>query len=306
MKVLVTGGAGFIGSHTVDLLINSGHDVLVIDNLCTGKKENINARASFLHLDVNNKDVDQVFCEFQPDILIHLAAQVKVSLSIGKPFKKVMDNIMGTMRLLTYCDKYSVKKVIFASSEAIYGENHPLPLHESLMTSPVSCYGVSKFTCECYIRLLQQYKKIPFTTLRYANVYGPRQTAHPEGGVVSNFLNNIIENKPLVIFGDGEQTRDFVYVKDVARANMVAITKGDNEIINISTGTSTSMNQLFYMCKDILKSNIVPKYEMGKVEGFPHRLLSNSKARNVLDWTPSYTLEEGLTETVHSLTRKGV
>ncbi|WP_053362688.1 NAD-dependent epimerase/dehydratase family protein [Bacillus sp. FJAT-27251] len=301
MKVLVTGGAGFIGSHTVDLLVDSGHEVLVIDNLRTGRKEHINAKAAFVKLDINNKKVDQVFNDFRPDILIHLAAQVKISLPMGNPFKEVMDSIKGTIRLLSYCDKYSVKKVIFASSAAVYGENHPLPLHESIMASPVSHYGVSKFTCESYIRLFQPYKNIRFTILRYASVYGPRQTANEEGGVVSIFLNKIMENKPLVINGDGQQTRDFVYVEDVAKANMAAMTKGNNEIINISTETSTTINQLFTMCKDMLKSNIVPGYEPARAETVPYCLLSNGKASKVLDWKPSCTLEEGLTKTIHSI-----
>jgi UDP-glucose 4-epimerase len=279
LKVLVTGGAGFIGSHTVDLLVDSGHDVFVIDNLSTGRKENINPKASFLHLDVNNKEVEQLFCNFRPDGLIHLAAK---EVSPGNPHKEVMDHITGTIRLLSYCDKYSVKKIIFASSAEVYGGNHPLPLHESLSISPISYNGVSKFTCECYIRLFQQYKKIRYTILRYAKVYGPRQAVHAEEGVVSFFLNHIIGNKPLIIYGEGEQTMDFVYVNDVAKANMAALTKGDNEIINISTEISTSMNQLFDMCKDFFKSKMVAKFESGKAEGTPHYILSNRKAGTVL------------------------
>ncbi|MDQ1002251.1 UDP-glucose 4-epimerase [Neobacillus niacini] len=298
MKVLVTGGAGFIGSHTVDLLVDSGHDVFVIDNLSTGRKENINPKASFLHLDVNNKEVEQLFCNFRPDGLIHLAAK---EVSPGNPFKEVMDHITGTIRLLSYCDKYSVKKIIFASSAEVYGGNHPLPLHESLSSSPISYNGVSKFTCECYISLFQQYKKIRYTILRYAKVYGPRQAVFAEEGDVTVFLNNIMENKPITIYGTGEQTMDFIYVKDVAKANIAAITKGDNEIINIGTELSTSINQLFHICNGILKSNLVPKYESAKVEDLPHFLLSNSKARKVLGWKPSYTLEEGLMETIYSL-----
>lgn len=306
MKVLVTGGAGFIGSHTVDLLVESGHDVLVIDNLCTGRKENVNANVSFVNLDVNSKEVEQIFCEFQPDILIHLAAQVKVSLSINDPFRDAMENIMSTIRLLSYCDKYGLKKIIFSSSAAVYGENNELPLKESSIIAPVSYYGVSKFTSESYIRLFNQYRNIRFTILRYGNVYGPRQTADAEGGVVSIFLNNILENNPLLIYGDGEQTRDFVYVKDIARANIAAITKGNNEIINICTETSTSINQLFNMCKDVLKSNISPKYGPSRAGDIPHSLLANSKARNLLDWVPSYKLEKGLKETADSFIVKRV
>ncbi|MED1203678.1 NAD-dependent epimerase/dehydratase family protein [Heyndrickxia acidicola] len=301
MKVLVTGGAGFIGSHTVDLLVESGYDVLVIDNLCTGKKENISTKAAFFNLDINSKEVEQVFCEFQPDILIHLAAQVKVSISLGDPFRDAMENIMGTIRLLSYCDKYGVQKVIFASSAAVYGENHQLPLKESAAASPVSFYGVSKSTCESYIRLFNHYNKLPFTILRYANVYGPRQTADAEGGIVSIFLNNIAENKPLVIYGDGEQTRDFIFVKDVAKANVAAITKGDNEIINLGTETNTSINRLSYMCRDILKCNIVPSYESARAGDIPNSFLANSKAKKLLNWIPSYTLEEGLKETAKSI-----
>lgn len=301
MKVLVTGGAGFIGSHTVDLLVESGNDVLVIDNLCTGKKENINTKAAFFNLDINSKEVEQVFCEFQPDILIHLAAQVKVSISLGDPFRDAMENIMGTIRLLSYCDKYGVQKVIFASSAAVYGENNQLPLKESAAASPVSYYGVSKLTCESYIKLFNQYKMLPYTILRYANVYGPRQTADAEGGVVSIFLNNITENKPLVIYGDGEQTRDFIFVKDLAKANVAAITKGDNEIINLGTETATSINRLFYMSRDILESNIVPIHESARAGDIPNSFLANSKAKKLLNWIPSYTLEEGLKETAKSI-----
>ncbi|MED1472274.1 NAD-dependent epimerase/dehydratase family protein [Bacillus salipaludis] len=297
MKVLVTGGAGFIGSHTVDLLVDSGYEVIVIDNLSTGCNANINPKATFINIDINSIEIEEVFSKIQPNILIHLAAQVKISLSINDPYYDAMENVMNTIRLLSLCDKYCFEKVIFSSTAAVYGENKNLPLKESAHSTPVSFYGVSKSTCESYFKLFNKYKNLKYVILRYANVYGPRQTSFSEGGVVSIFMNKMKNDQPVTIYGDGEQTRDFIYVKDLAKANIAAISHGTNEIFNISTQTTTSINQLFQICKNILKKDIMPEYGPAREGDIKHSILDNSKAKIVLNWIPTYTLMEGLLET---------
>ena len=233
MKVLVTGGAGFIGSHIVDMLIEDGHEVIIIDNLSTGKKEFINKKATFYLLDINSPQLEQIFSKEKPEYVIHQAAQVDVALSIQDPVCDADSNILGTIRLLECCKKFKIRKIIYASSCAVYGETNDCSIHENFIVQPLSFYGASRYTSELYIQLNHKFSGTPYTILRYANVYGPRQTPKGEGGVIAIFMQKALKGEQPVIFGDGEQTRDFVYVKDVASANLSALKNGTNEIINI-------------------------------------------------------------------------
>ena len=226
MKVLVTGGAGFIGSHIVDTLIESGYEVVVVDNLSSGKKEYLNDKAIFYDLDLHSKQIEDVFEKELPDFVIHEAAQVDVSISIHHPYFDAYSNILGTIHLLELSRKYHVKKVIYASSCAVYGETGDYSIQENSKIQPISFYGASKYTPELYIQLYQKLYGLPYTILRYANVYGPRQTPKGEGGVISIFVQKLLKNENLIIYGYGTQTRDFVYVKDVAHANLLVLTKG--------------------------------------------------------------------------------
>jgi UDP-glucose 4-epimerase len=298
MKVLVTGGAGFIGSHVVDLLIQSGYEPLVVDNLMSGKRENVPPNVRFIDVDVSSPQIEDIFAEEKPDLVIHLAAQVDVAYSIQNPVEDANQNILGTIRLLTCCHKYKVKKFIFSSSCAVYGEKDDCSIRETFPIQPQSFYGISKYTSEMYIQIFNILHNVPYTILRYANVYGPRQTSKGEGGVISIFFKKVLNGESPFIYGDGEQTRDFVYVKDVALANVLAIEKGTNEILNIGCNSKTSINGLFQMVTSLASINI-PSLSMPERKGdIRYSRLDNTKASNLLGWTPAYDLQAGLNETL--------
>jgi len=299
MKVLVTGGAGFIGSHVVDKLLQSGYEPIVVDNLQSGNRKFIPPSVRFVEMDISSPQIEVVFATEKPDVVIHLAAQVDVAYSIKNPVEDANQNILGTIRLLACCHKYNVKKFIFSSSCAVYGEKDDCSINETFPIQPQSFYGISKFSSELYIQTFSQLFQLPYTILRYANVYGPRQSAIGEGGVISIFFKNVLNGKAPYIFGDGEQTRDFVYVKDVASANVLSIEKGTNGIFNIGTNSKTSINQLFQIITSITNSNISP-IPMPEREGdIRYSRLDNSKALNLLLWKPDYDLQKGLNETLN-------
>ncbi|CAH0345470.1 NAD-dependent epimerase/dehydratase family protein [Bacillus sp. CECT 9360] len=298
MKAVVTGGAGFIGSHLVRELISEGVTVHIIDNLASGKREQIHPRAILHVLDVQSSDVRDLIVKEQPDIVFHLAAQVDVLSSIHNPEYDAQVNILGTVNILEACrESSSVKKIIYSSSSAVYGDIKVARLTENNLTEPISYYGVSKFAPEHYLRIYHQLYGLSYTVLRYANVYGPNQTPKGEGGVVAIFLDRIKKGLPLVIHGDGGQTRDFVYVKDVVRANLCAIQQGDNEVINIGTATPTSVNQLAYTLTKLHGSKVVITHSDGRPGDIMHSCLENNKAERLLQWTPLYSINEGLQET---------
>jgi UDP-glucose 4-epimerase len=297
MKVLVSGGAGFIGSHVVDLLIQSGHEPLVVDNLLSGKKEFVPPKVRFINVDVSSPQIEAVFAVEKPDVVIHLAAQVDVAYSIKNPAEDANQNILGTIRVLECCHKYNVKKFIFSSSCAVYGEKDDYSIKETFSIQPQSFYGISKYTSEMYIQTFSQLFQLPYTILRYANVYGPRQSSKGEGGVISIFFRKVLNGEEPYIFGDGEQTRDFVYVKDVASANVLSIDKGTNEIFNIGTNSKTSINELFQKIKSLTASNISPIPMPERNGDIRYSRLDNTKAVNLLDWMPAYDLQAGLNET---------
>jgi UDP-glucose 4-epimerase len=298
MNVLVTGGAGFIGSHIVDLLVEKGCNVSVADNLSTGRAENINPGANFYNIDVRDPGLKEVIARERPTAVIHLAAQVDVQCSLQDPHTDAEINILGTVNLLDACAGCGIGKVVYASSAAVYGSPMYLPVDERHPVAPQSPYGLSKYTAEQYLRLYRDMHGISFTVLRFANVYGPRQDATGEGGVVAIFTDKLAKGVKPAIFGDGEQTRDFIYVKDVAGASVAALRRGDGGTFNVSTGKGLTVNHLFQALKEVTGSMADPVYQPPRPGDITHSTLSNARACVSLDWHPRYMLMEGLRETV--------
>lgn len=303
-KVLVTGGAGFIGSHIVEKLLEEKYEVIIVDNLISGSKENIFVPSVFYQADINNPELEDVFLKEKPNYVIHQAAQVSVQSSIDDPYNDAIVNIMGTLNLLKLCVKYKVKKFVFASSAAVYGQPRYLPIDENHSTKPISFYGLSKLTSEMYIHLFSKVHDLEYCILRYANVFGPRQNAKGEAGVISIFINRIMRNQQLDIYGDGNQTRDFIYVKDVAAGCIQALQNGENEIINLSSQTQTTIIEL---AKILSRSrNLQPVYLSAKKGDVPHSCLMNKQAKSKLNWSPAYSLLEGIEETIEYFLKQGV
>ena len=297
LRVLITGGAGFIGSHVVRACIKAGHEVLVIDNLVRGRKENLPVRVEFCRLDIavekEYEALKQVFRSFQPEAVIHLAAQVDVQVSLKQPLVDASVNILGLLRVLEACRAIGAK-VVYASSAAVYGQPVSLPITEDHPVAALSPYGLSKYMGEMYLKLYEQQYGLNFTILRYANVYGPGQDSTGEGGVVAIFTDRMSNGNAPVIYGDGKQTRDFVYVKDVARANLLALNKGRGETINISTGMQTSVSELLAQLAGILKWAGGTIYAPARPGDIYASCLANQKAKRILGWQPRYELKEGL------------
>jgi UDP-glucose 4-epimerase len=297
MKILVTGGGGFIGSQLVETLIAAGHTPIILDNFSNGREENLPEGVKYYRRDLLSDKVEKIFKKENPDVVMHLAAQVSVAKSLENPAEDAAVNVLGTVKLLGYCTKYGVKKFIFSSSSAVYGTTDEV-LTEETAASPISFYGTSKLVSESYIKLFGTSYDLPYTILRYANVYGPRQRSDGEGGVISIFIEQLLTGETPVIYGDGTQTRDFVYVEDVARANLLAIEHADNEIINIGTNTQTSINQLYSLLSNQLDTIRTPIY-LGTRDGdIKHSHLANMKALDILKWEPQYDLTAGLEKTV--------
>lgn len=298
MKVVVTGGAGFIGSHIVDVLIASGIQVAVVDDLSTGRLENINPAVDFYHIKVEDAELAEVLARVKPDAVIHQAAQVDAQRSLQEPLADARINILGAINLLEACRRCGVGKIIYASSAAVYGSPAYLPVDEDHVIEPQSPYGASKHTVEHYLKIYSEIYGIKTTVLRYANVCGPRQDASGEGGVVAIFADRLLSGRSPQIFGDGEQTRDFIYVGDVAQANLAALYQGYGEILNVSTGTRISVNGLFLLLKELTNSPLEPEYCPPRPGDITHSYLANNRAREVLDWAPRVSLEEGLRQTL--------
>ncbi len=298
MKVMVTGGAGFIGSHIVDLLVEEGHRVCVVDDLSTGRLENLNPGVNFYRIGVESPELAGVVAREKPDAVIHQAACAAVPRSLEDPLYDARVNVSGTINLLEACRRAGVGKVVYASTAAVYGRPGRLPLSEEDSTLPISPYGVSKLAAEHYMRLYGELYGLRYTVLRYANVYGPRQDASGEGGVVAVFASRLARGEQAYIFGDGEQSRDFVYVKDVARANLLALERGDGCTLNVGTGVPVTVNALFWaLVRAFGCRGMAPAYGPPRPGDIPHSCLAPQKARAVLGWSPSVGLEEGLAET---------
>jgi len=299
MKILVTGGAGFIASHIADRLVELKQDVVVVDNLSTGKREYINSKARFYKCDITNYEtLELVFNIERPEIVIHHAAQIDVQTSLKRPAFDAQNNIIGTINILECCRKLNVRKIIYPSSAAVYGTPQYLPVDEKHPIEPISFYGISKYIPEHYIKTFCNLYNMKYTIFRYSNVYGIRQDPKGEGGVVSIFLYKLLNEKTPYIFGDGEQTRDFIYVKDVVEANVLALYRGDNEIINISTKRAVSVNELYKIIKQIIGSSVEVEYKPVREGDILHSYLNNTIANEKLGWNITFGLDEGLRETI--------
>lgn len=297
MRIAVTGGCGFIGSHIVDLLITGGHEVSVFDNLTSGSMENLNAGAELYTGDITNRtELDSFFRHAMPEAVCHHAAQIDVQTSMKNPAFDAMVNIMGTVNLLDMCGKYNTRRFIFASSAAIYGNPEYLGVDEKHPKNPESFYGYSKLTAETYIRMYCEKMDMTYGILRYANVYGPRQKAEGEGGVVAIFTDRMIKEDDCVIFGNGEQTRDFIYVKDIAKANAAALEAKTNFTVNVGTSAAIGINELFNILKKQYKYSKNPLYRPARLGDILNSYLSNDKITGMLDWIPAYNLKEGIKE----------
>ncbi|RKY72439.1 MAG: UDP-glucose 4-epimerase [Candidatus Latescibacterota bacterium] len=306
MRVLVTGGAGFIGSHIVDKLVQEGYETAVVDDLSSGKRENLNPQARFYHLDIRDSHLEEVFRAESPEFVIHQAAQPSVPVSLKDPIEDARVNVLGTLNLLECCRSQGVKKVVYASSAAVYGHPTGLPVTEESPIQPLSPYGISKHTVESYLHVYRLTYGIEYVVLRYANVYGPRQDACGEAGVVCIFVNQMLRGEQAVIYGDGLQTRDFVYVADVASANLCAIRAESvkSGIFNISTNTQTTINQLFGQVQKATGDNSPMVHLPERPGDIRFSCLDNTRAKKVLEWYPEISLEQGLVKTVEFFKQK--
>lgn len=301
MKILVTGGAGFIGSHIADLYISLGHNVVIIDNLSSGEKKFINKKAQFYKADIRDrKSVEEILKKERPQIINHHAAQISVKKSVQDPISDVDINITGLLNLLESGRKINVRKIIFASSGgAVYGDAKTIPTPENYSPlMPLSPYGIAKFACEQYIYFYCRSYKISYIILRYSNVYGPRQNPEGEAGVVAIFTKRILDGKKPVINGNGLQTRDFIFVDDVTEANRLALTHKSNQVFNIGCGREMNIQDLYQKIKKLTKSKKKAKY--GEViHGEQKRsCLDNSLGREEMNWEPKIDIETGLIKTI--------
>lgn len=299
MRVCVTGGAGFIGSHLVDRLIALGHTVLVIDNLTTGVREFINPKATFIETDVRDANIESIFADFKPQVVFHEAAQTMVPASMENPKMDCDVNLLGLVNILEASRKHKVEHFLMPSSAAVYGDLDTLPLTEDMIGKPTSFYGLTKLTGEGYLRIYEQAFGLKTVCFRYSNVYGPRQGDGGEGGVISIFTRLINEGQGLTIFGDGEQTRDFIYVDDVVEANIKAMNQPElTGVYNISTNTSTSVNKLVSYFKSISNKDLPVYYEAERTGDIRHSRLCNQKAKVDFDFLATVDLERGLRDTI--------
>ncbi len=302
MRILVTGAAGFIGSHTVDALLKARfHDVIALDNLSTGKAQNLNPNARFYQADVRDRDaIDALFAKERPEILVHLAAQIDVRRSVKNPLEDCEINLVGLLNLMEAGRRNGLKRVVFASSGgAIYGEQKVFPCAEDHPCQPVSPYGVAKLASEAYLHFYHVEYGIEYVSLRYANVYGPRQDPHGEAGVVAIFCSRLLSGTRAVIFGSGEQTRDYVFVDDVVRANLAALDKGGPAaVVNIGTGVETSVNHLYQTLAELAGVKAAPVYDSPRPGEQMRSAISPALARQLLDWQPRTTLYDGLKRTL--------
>ena len=298
-KILVTGGAGFIGSHVVDAFLDAGHEVAVIDNLVTGKRENVNPKAKFYEVDIRDQEaVEEVFSAERPDAVCHQAALANVRESLEKPIEYGEVNILGSLALLEAARRHECRRFIYASTGgACYGEPEFLPVTEDHPINPLDPYGASKHVVEHYLYLYRHNYGLSYVVLRYPNVYGPRQDPLGEAGVVAIFTGLMLQGKQPTINGTGEQQRDFVYVGDIARANVIALEQGEG-IYNIGSGVPTDVNTIFAELKEIIGYPGEARYGPPKLGEVFRIYLDASKAREELGWEPTVPLREGLTRTV--------
>lgn len=297
MKILVSGGAGFIGSHLVEKLIEKGHKVVVIDNLSTGKKDNLNPRAKFYKIDICSPKISQIFKKEKPEIVYHFAAQIDVRKSTENPLKDAKINILGSLNVLENCKKFRVKKFIFPSSVGIYGQAKTFPIKETHSPNPIAPYPITKLAIEKYLHFYKS-QGLNFVSLRYSNVYGERQLSAGEGGVVAIFINKILKGEKSIIFGSGQQTRDFLYVDDAVRAALLALKAPSGSIFNVSTNKDVSINNLLKLISKILNKKTKPIYKTARSGEIIKSKIDYSKIKKEIGWIPKYNLEKGLKKTI--------
>ncbi|MFC0189213.1 NAD-dependent epimerase/dehydratase family protein [Fictibacillus aquaticus] len=301
MKILVTGGCGFIGSHIMDLLICHGFETAAADDLSSGSLKYLaphRGKTAFYPYSILSPEFEDAIKHFMPEAVIHLAAQVSVSRSVQNMVHDAEINILGSVKLIELAKKYGIKKIIYSSSAAVYGSPQFLPITTDHPLNPVSPYGISKMIVEKYLASSQSLFGIEYMVLRFANVYGPRQNSHGEGGVISVFINDMLQNKHPVIFGDGKNTRDFIFAGDVAEANLSALNSSTSGVVNISSGIETSINELAAKLQQLIGRNIQPKHQKPRAEDIRFSVLCNQSAVNSLNWKPAVTLDEGLRQTI--------
>jgi len=298
MRILVTGGAGFIGSHVVDRYIELGHEVAVIDDLSTGREQNINPRAKFYRKSICD-DLSNVFTDFAPEILNHHAAQVNVRRSVENPSHDAEVNVIGSINLYRCAVAVGCRKIIYASSGgAMYGEPENIPAGEETPANPLCPYGCSKYAAEKYLQLFGRLYDISFTTLRYANVYGPRQDPHGEAGVVAIFSQLLFAGQRPTIFGDGSKTRDYVFVKDIVEANVLAVDRGDGRAYNVGTGRPTTDDEIFAAVRRAAGVDVEPIHTDFRPGEVRHIALDASRIKNELGWQAATPLEQGIPSAV--------
>jgi len=304
MKILVTGGAGFIGSHIADRLIEKGYRVVVVDDLSSGKRDNINRKAKFYQLDICDPKLAQIFAREKFDAVFHLAAQISAMHSVVDPLFDAKINVLGTINILENVIKYKVKKIIYTSSGGVlYGNAKILPTQETSKIGPICPYGVSKLTAENYLKYYFRNFGLDFIALRYGNVYGPRQDGKGEAGVIAIFIENFLAKKPCIIYGDGNQTRDYVYVLDVARANVMFLEANTSKLslkdrfFNIGTGKEITVNGIYQALKSLLGKRSSVIYKEARLGDIYRSCLDFSKIKKLLKWQPEYVFDQGIEKT---------
>ncbi|MFN2377792.1 MAG: NAD-dependent epimerase/dehydratase family protein [Candidatus Binatia bacterium] len=299
MRILVTGGAGFIGSHLVDAFLDAGHDVAVIDDLSSGSRDQVPAGARFHHADVRGEEAARIVADEKPEVLCHHAAQMNVRLSVEDPAFDADVNILGLLRVLEAARRVGTRRTIFASSGGtVYGDVEAVPTAEEHPTVPMCPYGVSKLTGEMYLEYYRHIHGMSYAALRYANVYGPRQNPHGEAGVIAIFARSLLAGQGGRIYGDGLQTRDFLFVGDVVKANLAAVASAWCGAVNIGTGVETSVVELHARMRRLTGRDVLPEHAPAKDGEVRRSVLAAARAEAVLGWKPSVTLDEGLAATV--------
>jgi UDP-glucose 4-epimerase len=298
-KILVTGGAGFIGSHLVDKLLEKGYSVAIVDNLSTGRRTNLNKEAKFYKTDIQDSRISKIFAKEKLDAVFHYAAQISVRESVKDPLKDARTNILGSLNILENCKKFGVKKIIFSSSGgAIYGDTDVFPTLESAKEVPLSPYAIAKLSAEKYLYYYYKFFSLDFVSLRFANIYGPRQNSKGEAGVIAIFSEKMLSKQQPVINGTGLQTRDFVYVKDVVDASILALEKNETGVFNLGTAKETDINTIFIKLKELIKSDFEEVHGPAAEGESERSCLDYSLIKQTFGWEPKYDLEKGLQETV--------
>jgi UDP-glucose 4-epimerase len=305
MRILITGGAGFIASNVADEYLQQGHEVAVLDNLSTGFRHNLNPKARFYEVDIRDTaGVDRVFDEFKPEVVNHHAAQMDVRKSTRDPVFDAQCNILGSLNLILAAVRTGVKRFVYVSTGgAVYGDvpEKDLPADENYPVNPISQYGISKHTVEHYLFLYNRFHNLSYIVLRYPNVFGPRQTPHGEAGAVAIFSGLLLDGKPCTIFGDGGKTRDYVFIGDIVRANVLALQTDFCGIVNIGSGIGTSDRQVYDAVAAVVGTKLQPSYTAVRPGEVMHIYLNATRASNILGWKPSVPFPEGVRRTVEHI-----